>query len=436
MLESPINDRTGETDQVYGFGIDHEGQLWLAKKTGLFVSDIESVSPFEFIPLSPLQVPGAPDQGLAANQDTAWLLNLNGITRLADDQFVKLNLPQEDITAIWYDEYRKGLWVASPGTAGFYQGHQYTLVNLNPLLLDSFSNNEIIEIKGDTNGHVWFRTTDGLIRYDVSHTWQRFFFGEALPQGPNGIRYFNVDPGDGSAWAMMPGISFPGFMVPDRLFKITGDEVKDMNLDPGVLNGSVNVVAISDSIFWFNSYESVWKYNHGTITSFEPGYINTSGLALTGDSTLLLFTIYGLYIHHQGAWFHPDIPDERVHNAGSVPFAVTPAGKIYMRNTSLLVLEDIHEWLQISDTGPQPAEDSHILFYPNPVSDRIHLHPDLLLRIPSGTAEVYSPLGTLIQVFPAPLPARLDFSQVPSGLYVLRIVDPKGTYISLKVIKN
>ncbi len=167
-LTAPKNYRTGVEnyfDKVIGF--DPAGQLWLGSYDGLFVAPDPTIDHWEFVPTAPLLSPGQATS-IAASDDTIWIGNEAGVTRLYNQTFEKIDTIARNVSALWYDTIRHGLWVASPGLVRFYQGSTQVLFDIAPLLPYATSNKNIASIVGDIKGNIWLRTSDSRFRFIYS----------------------------------------------------------------------------------------------------------------------------------------------------------------------------------------------------------------------------------------------------------------------------
>lgn len=435
VINSAINFRTGDEDYVTGMGLDQTGQLWIGRYNGLFVAQDKTINQFDFVPLTDLLVP-APHPYVAAHGDTTWLATGAGITRLINDQFEKINVPQTNISAIFYDEARKGLWVGSAGMLGFYKGDSQTLININPLLKDSIFYNKIHEIKGDGLGNIWFRLYEGLLRYNPSGEWKPFFIGSELPVSPNGAGYFSINNKDNSVWIRTNRYSMGGFLIPPRLLKITGDLVTDTHFDVDILNEYGAFAVISDSVMWFSGYPDVLLYDHGVKTEYIPGTLNNEEFIVYNDSTILLCSNFGLYVFKSGQWFKPVIPSDRIFNDDVYPAFLTSEGKLLMANYPLLVIGDLDDLLSTLTTAVPQIEIPELHYFPNPVHDFLHIDPEFIQKCPDCRAGLFALNGVMIKSYPDPLPSEFDLSSISAGFYLFQIRSGEKLTRTLKVIKN
>ena len=434
-LTTAVNDRSGEQEYINGLGFDHEGALWMGKTIGLFAATDPLGDLWDFVPLTELQVPG-PHPVIAATGDTAWLLTDAGVTLRVHDTFEKLDLPQQDISAIYYDGIRKGLWVGSPGTLGLYKGNTHELININPLLRDSVNNTGIYQIRGDKLGNIWIVVRDGLLRYDATGQWTSFYQGEELPHAPVGFSRMTFSYTDQSLWIRINGYSTKAFTEPPVLLKIAGDVVTDTHFDEDILTNYGYFGVVSDSVLWFsNTAEDALRYDHGHLTEYVVGPLNAEEWIIYNESTALLCSNLGLYVFTQEQWYKPVIPSDQIANNDALPACLTEDGHLYLANYPLLIVEDVNVLLEGLVTAVEPAESIDLTCYPNPVTSVLYFDPTFLSSCTDCTMVLISGSGQVIRKFASPLPAQLDLHDLVPGMYFLRIQSGSGFKAVLKLVK-
>ena len=436
VLTTAANFRTGEDEYITGLGFDGQGALWMGKTIGLFTAPDTIADQWDFVPLTNLLVPG-PHPEIAASGDTAWLLTDAGITKRVHDSFEKLTIPQEGITDLFYDEFRKGLWVSSPGKLGFYQGDIHFFININPLVRDSTYHNEIVQVTGDKLGNIWLLGYDGLLRYSLQGQWKSFFQGVELPHAPVGFGDITFSYADQSLWIRIRGFSTKTFTDPPKMMKIEGDVATQIDIDTDLLTNYSIFGVVADSLLWFShASNAVVRYENGAITEYNPGPLNAEEFIIYNDSTVLLCSNLGLYIYAHDQWVKPVIPSDQIANDDALPACLTADGRLYLANYPLLLIEDLDALLDGLVTSTGTTLQSSLHYYPNPVTDYLYLDQDFATSCDNCTAELISPGGDILKKIAAPLNGRIDLRELSPGLYVLRIYSGSNLMYALKVIRQ
>ncbi len=125
---------------------------------------------------------------------------------------------------------------------------------------------------------------------------------------------------------------------------------------------------------------------------------------------------------------------------GSICFTVGQVSYSFHNGTSCTVAEGVHQPFEISSpTGIGKDDDISLSYhiYPNPTAKILHLD---VRKIPLGklSYQLYSIEGKLLMQNDIHQALTLiDFSSLPSNLYILKIIDEnKKTIGSFRIMKN
>jgi len=77
-----------------------------------------------------------------------------------------------------------------------------------------------------------------------------------------------------------------------------------------------------------------------------------------------------------------------------------------------------------------------LIFYPNPVTDYLHIKSESIDDLQEFEADLISINGSTMAHYPAPLPSSIDLRRYPSGLYFLRVTSGntiEKTYMIIRI---
>lgn len=152
-------------------------------------------------------------------------------------------------------------------------------------------------------------------------------------------------------------------------------------------------------------------YSHGNgRCSITGGYVYRG----TKYYNLIGKYIFGDYCSGEIGWIDQDNNLEFILNTGInlTSFGQDADGELYVLGSGKVYK------IKGLEMGIGQVENDKILVYPNPVRDFLTLETD----IPINRVSVYSVDGKLLKIFNQPKTNRIDFSNFPSGIYILKVI--------------
>ncbi|MGB0930381.1 MAG: T9SS type A sorting domain-containing protein [Chitinophagales bacterium] len=434
MLNPPANYRTNGAKHTENIVFDKEGQLWLGNQDGLFVAPNPQIDEWEPVLFNDLKIPQHVSD-VTSNQDTVWMLTSGKLTRLVNDGFEEMEVDaiEGKIKFTQYDEYRKGLWIATNNTLNLMVGEEFTAYDLTPFLTDA--KDRIESIKTDQLGNVWLKiigeqnyNNRGVIHIDPSDSLKKYFLGEEIPICGETSLWYSLHPSDGSVWIQLSPFSSPTSCA-ERRIRIKDGVITDLDLELDMLDHAYydSMTILSDDLVFIVHSDKIIVYNDGQKIESEFEYIQLHETYAYNDSTLLICSQQGLYIvSSNGKWVKPEIPSNRIFNTDAYPSHLSTDNKLVVGYRSLMVVEDMTALMEsIADelytSIDNPSASNRLHLYPNPFSE--FLYPNDLLQWDCNDCElnIYDSNGQQVKHLLPPFSYRIVLEDILPGMYLFQL---------------
>ncbi|MCR4965154.1 MAG: chitobiase/beta-hexosaminidase C-terminal domain-containing protein [Bacteroidales bacterium] len=210
--------------------------------------------------------------------------------------------------------------------------------------------------------------------------------------------------------------------------KVEGVEVSDLQMEFYVRQpyaASSLEVGVMTDVNDPSTFVVVETISHNGATNQQQHTVDFSGY--TGEGTFIAFR--NLY---DGTWGRSTmyIDDINLSQITTSPDAVAEDPQTEEETAEEYVDETANEDIEevMSPLGVEDYDITTMTVYPNPTTGKITISADVVNRV-----EVYSQIGVLVAVYTEE--RVIDLSNMPSGVYVLRVTMPQGVAVR-KVVKK
>ena len=451
IIDGPIINDTGESMALKGLGFDLHGNLWIGKENGIFILEEGDLNwtPFTISPFQAFDI-----RDLEVEKDSIWIETTSDkLYKIIDFAFDDVQLIKEGVHGIQYDEFRNGLWIKSNDSIMLVQNSDVNFTINDNLNFDFVTQLIFDPIVTDTSGNVWINSTTGVGHLNREGIWHLYKYGHSMDDEIPASLWYNrrtgitPDLSNNSAIVFLLKFELKDQTVWDeaRVFRISESDIIEYEGVEPISQFANDILAMPDSSIVFSTSSKVQIYKNNELHEFTGEQWGYHDIFIYDDNRFLICGRKTMHIMDTDGNLNA-IPINNIPRINGLGYRSDFNSKkqFISSNSALLLFDDLTfiddlnfiEDTTITEILVEEKTGSNLSLYPVPSEEFLNIKFSSEIGDSFSKLSIRNSDGLLINTFQNEIPASIDISNYPPGVYFVNLVLQNNDTEVFKFIKK